>query len=197
MSVEEDWLARFTEGKPKQAVLRVDRDELALSVPHRPASSGAKRAGMALLGSIWVVASLVTSTMVQVGVEAVGYPGLAGAVSLLTLLACLSAGGTVGLSWLRRRHLTSDGRFVMDGSDRVPVETIERVEIVSDGFNGYLVLHTEAGTHRVADGLFPGELEWTASLIRELVERRLRQLASTDAGVAAAQRAAVEKLTER
>ena len=190
--MSENWLVPYLEGKPKQVVLEARVEGIDLRVPLRPSRKG----GMQLVGTVGMgITALAGMWLTLIAVQKLGGDPLMGlAIPLWIGLVALIFPRLVAT---RRTQLTCDGRTLDTGHAQLPLETIRAVEIQATDFNGCLRLLTDNGNYIVADGLFPGELDWTARLLRDLILRRRAELAGEDEAKAQRARKAAEKLLER
>ena len=194
MSEDQDWLAPWQANRPKKLTLKVELDEVQLRVPVRASARPGLRARPVLLAGLAYAGTVVVSLVL----------GMLGFSDLMMAAPQVIMAGILAVFFLRYMRdlvaaptsLSCDGRTLREGELEIPLETVREVEIDKDDYNGRLVLHTDKGSHAVADGLFPGELDWAASLLRTLITRRLEQTEGHDAEQEAARRRALSALTK-
>lgn len=193
--MSENWLAVYQGDKPKQAKLSATADGIELRLASRPAYRDLLSSDAAWLGGLGMIGLglgfAANMLAVAAGIDIASLPTIFAIIFVAVVWTPLRA---------RRRArsmLTCDGRTLRTGRVQLPLDSITDIEIVASDFNGCIRVVTETDSYLIADGLYPGELDWTARLLRDLVARCRARLTTDDEREALAARHAAQKLLER
>jgi len=158
--------------------VRQELDSLHIRLPRRQrASSSARRKTLYTIAGVMVVGSVLGAS-INIGLTSLNEAGLLCPAGLATLIPYLgiffvirrvSAPGEVVLS---QRMLRMEGRKALE----VPLEEVQRIEMITQGDRGRLRFHTTHGELDLFDGLFLHELEWLHHTVSEHTERLRLQM---------------------
>lgn len=190
--------AEMDASPPPMIKVRQELDALYIQLPRRQRSGSSARrktlyamAGIMLLGTLssgvlnYAMTNNNKPSLMCVGILLSFAPYL----GALFIFLRAGAGGRVVLS---QRMLRMKGRKALE----LPLEEVQRIEIIAGGDRGRLCFHTTRGVIELFDGLFLHELEWLHHTVSRHTDRLRLQMQGEghDTDVVAHPPAALTKL---
>ena len=179
---------------------RHELDSLHIQLPRRQGSTSRAKYKTLLLGVGLMLLASCSNVALQAVAGTDAHPALFFGMCLLVFAPYLGIwyavrrGGVRGEVVISQRMLRMEGRNALE----IPLEEVQRIEMITHGDRGRLRFHTTHGEHDLFDGLFLHELEWLHRTVAEHTERLRLQMHQDgyDTGVVARPPEALTKLVE-